>query len=72
MDNVFLLLKLKQLLGAIRQDRFHVQNVDLMLQHPSGNKYSTHGWISDDDEPEQLYIGVSELDSLIFAICNEN
>ena len=30
------------------------------------------GWISDDDEPEQLYIGVSNLDSWIFAICNNS
>lgn len=38
-------------------------------------KYHDHqifGWISNDDNPEQLYIGISNQGQWIFAICNEN
>jgi hypothetical protein len=30
------------------------------------------GWISDDDDPAQLYIGISTQDAWIFAIYDEN
>ncbi|MHA2305525.1 MAG: hypothetical protein ACXACU_09045 [Candidatus Hodarchaeales archaeon] len=44
------------------QPNFYFKNQD----------HQIYGWISEDDEPEQLFIGVSNLDEWILAICNEN
>lgn len=36
------------------------------------HEHQIFGWISNDDDPAQLYIGISTHDAWIFAICNES